>query len=67
MLATIASAALRPVSHDARMTAVDHLEELRARLIISGAAGKSSARFAGTTGSLICSGGYMAKYFLGET
>ncbi len=31
----IASAAFRPASHDTRMSAVNHLEELRARLIVS--------------------------------
>jgi sec-independent protein translocase protein TatC len=31
----IASAALRPASHETRMSAVDHLDELRARLIVS--------------------------------
>jgi sec-independent protein translocase protein TatC len=35
MPGTIASAAFRPASHDTRMSAVDHLEELRARLIVS--------------------------------
>jgi sec-independent protein translocase protein TatC len=34
----IAAAALRPVSHETRMTVVDHLEELRARLMVSLAA-----------------------------
>ena len=35
MPGAIASAAFRPASHDARMSAVYHLEELRARLIVS--------------------------------
>jgi sec-independent protein translocase protein TatC len=35
MPGAIASAALRPASYDARMSAVDHLEELRARLIVA--------------------------------
>jgi sec-independent protein translocase protein TatC len=35
MPGAIASAAFRPASHDTRMSAVDHLEELRARLIVS--------------------------------
>ena len=34
MPGAIAAAAIRPVSHEARMTAVDHLEELRARLMV---------------------------------
>ncbi len=35
MPGAFAPAALRPVSHEARMGVVDHLEELRARLIVS--------------------------------
>ena len=34
MPAALAPAALRPHAHDSRMSAVDHLEELRARLIV---------------------------------
>ncbi len=34
MPGAIAAAAIRPVSHETRMTAVDHLEELRARLMV---------------------------------
>ena len=34
MPAALAPAALRPRAHDSRMSAVDHLEELRARLIV---------------------------------
>jgi sec-independent protein translocase protein TatC len=34
MPGALASAALRPAAHDSRMSAVDHLEELRARLIV---------------------------------
>jgi sec-independent protein translocase protein TatC len=33
--AALASVAFRPVTHEARMTVVDHLEELRSRLIVS--------------------------------
>ena len=35
MPGAIASAALRPVTHEARLSAVDHLDELRSRLIVS--------------------------------
>ncbi|MGI8714212.1 MAG: twin-arginine translocase subunit TatC [Solirubrobacteraceae bacterium] len=35
MPGAIAAAAFRPAGHDSRMSAVDHLEELRARLIVS--------------------------------
>jgi sec-independent protein translocase protein TatC len=35
MPSALTSAAIRPASHDTRMSAVDHLEELRARLIVS--------------------------------
>jgi sec-independent protein translocase protein TatC len=35
MLSALAPTKLRPVGHDAQMSAVDHLEELRTRLIVS--------------------------------
>src|ERR1700733_3100727 len=35
MLSALAPTRLRPVGHDAEMSAVDHLEELRTRLIVS--------------------------------
>jgi sec-independent protein translocase protein TatC len=35
MLSALAPTRLRPVGHDAQMSAVDHLEELRTRLIVS--------------------------------